>query len=133
MTNTISLTDEQTHKARELLEVLDEETVPKDLLSTWTERPETIGCEYEELGGQYVSTEKIIGTEDHNVDRLVTDRLREIIDILIEGSFEKEHRFPPVLSLIDGNYYVSNDGNHRTIAFKYLGIDEIYAEVVRYY
>lgn len=132
MKDTITLTTAQRQNAQDLLTQLTDDTEPWDLVDEWRERPNTLNHTHTELGQQYFPVEQIVGTEDHNVTRLVTDRLREIIDILLNNEFEKEHRFPPVLSKIDGEYYVSNDGNHRTLAFKYIGIEEIYAEVIQY-
>jgi len=51
---------------------------------------------------------------------------------LESGEFEAQFVFPPSLKQVENELYVDADGNHRTIVFKFLGIDQMWAEVVVY-
>lgn len=130
---TISLTSEQRERANEMLEQLDGESEPQDFVDEWRVAPNRVGMEWKEEAYQYVPTGMIVGTEGHNVERLVPGRLRSVVEKLLAGKFEKEPRFPPALCWVDGEYFVDADGNHRVIAFKYIGIEEVYAEVISFY
>lgn len=132
MSETLSLTEAQERRAEELLEMLYSEITPAEVVDEWRAAPNRVGMEWEELGCEYVRVEDIVGTEGHNVERLDAGRMRQVVKMLVGGEFEVESRFPPVLCKVDGEYFVDADGNHRVLAHKYIGIDEIYAEVVEY-
>lgn len=133
MGKTISLTEQQRKRAFEMLNKLDSTSKPKDFVSEWKATPDRIGREWDDLGERYVQVDEIVGTEPQNVERLEPKRLIDIIKKLTRGKFVKEHRYPPALCEVNGEYFVDADGNHRVLAFKYIGINRIYGEVLRYY
>jgi len=132
MTETITLSDSQTVKAEQLLEMLDEDIHPSDIVSEWNPTPSRTNLEWTNIGGEYIPVTEIIGTEKHNIDRLEPKRMKNIVELLLNGEFNREHHLAPVLCKIDGDYYVDSDGNHRVLAHKFIGIEEIYADVVVY-
>lgn len=129
----MSLDEQQEAKLEELLRDLHSDMKPLDLVDEWRAAPNRVGLEWEERGYEYVSVDSIVGTEGHNVERLDAGRLRRVLEMLREGQFEKEHRFPPVLCKVGSEYFVDADGNHRVLAHKYLGLEKVYAEVVEYF
>lgn len=132
MSGTISLTSGQEERAEELLEMLYTDITPDEVVDEWRAAPSRVGMEGEVLGEHCVLVADIVGTEGHNVERLDAGRMRRVVEMLVQGEFELEHHFPPVLCKVNGEYFVDADGNHRVLAHKYIGIDEIYAEVVEY-
>lgn len=71
----------------------------------------------------------IDGTSSSSVT-IKEHRLRKMLNWLLRGEFQKRPERPPKLEKFCEKYYVSVDGHHRVIAFKWIGIDEIFAEYV---
>jgi hypothetical protein len=137
---TITLNTKQQRRAEDILQRLSNEDVtePKDIIKQWDQQPS-----YDDLNTnkpvfdmdlqkewKYVSVSDIIGTGAGAANRLEQERLKDILELLIEGEFEKEYEHPPKLEGIGGDYYVAVDGVHRTLAFKAIGLEEIYAGVI---
>lgn len=133
MGDTLTLSEKQEEKARKIIKTIDLESEPSDFISLWEPTPEKRQeLEWKDEGTRYVRVDNIVGTEPFNTNRLVPGRLEDILRKMIEGKFEKEHSLPPVLSKVDGKYYVDADGNHRVLAHKMLGIEKIYAEIIEF-
>lgn len=137
---TVTLNVEQRRRAKAILQRLSGKnlTEPRDIIGQWKQQPD-----YNKLNTdkpvfemdfqkkrKYVPVSDIIGTGAGSVDRLEQDRLKKVIELLIENKFEKEHERPPKLEQVGSDYYVAVDGVHRTLAFKFIGIEKIYADVI---
>jgi len=137
---TITLNAKQRRRAKDILQRLSNEdiTEPKDIIEQWEQQPD-----YDNLNTdkpvfdmdlqkewKYVSVSDIIGTGAGAADRLEQERLKIILELLIGGEFEKEYERSPKIEGIGGDYYVAVDGVHRTLAFKAIGLEEIYARVI---
>lgn len=48
---------------------------------------------------------------------------------MIHGGWETAHPNPPKLAEVDGAFYVHENGNHRTLAYKALCLDRMRAAV----
>lgn len=132
---TLSLSREQVERAVEMAERLSEGEIetPQDFVQEWRSAPSVTGATYENLGERYVPVENIKGTVPQNVERFNPGRAAKILTKLGDGEFEVEHERPPNLMKVGDEYFVDRDGIHRSLLFKYLGVDEMYAEVVEYY
>lgn len=137
---TIILNAKQRRRATELLQRLsnDDVTEPKDIVEQWEQKPD-----YDDLNTnkpvldmdlqrkqKYVPVSDIIGTGAGAADRLEQALLKAVLELLIDGDFKEEYKRPPKVEGIGGHYYVSVDGVHRTLAFKAIGLEEMYAEVI---
>lgn len=106
---------------------------PTDLVDRWDGwRPGSQHEQTETRDGVLVATDTIVGTDPMNTDRLVENRLVRVVNWLAEGEWEP--RYSPVVLVEhpNGERYVLSDGNHRVLAHKYFGYDEIYADVTVY-
>lgn len=134
---TYSLTKEQERRAKTIIQNVNSYSSPSELVDSWEAAPSNLSYDqFEEKRNVKVPVERIQGTDKHNINRLVNSRLESIVRLLLEGRFEKrrQKRGVPHYICVNGNdYFVDSDGNHRTIAFKAIGIDNIYADVTRLY
>jgi hypothetical protein len=136
----ITLNAKQRRRAKELLQRLsnNDVTEPKDIVEQWEQEPD-----YDELNTdkpildmdlqreqKYIPVSDIIGTGAGPADRLEQARLKAVLELLIDGEFKQECKRPPKIEGICGDYYVAVDGVHRTLAFKAIGLEEIFAEVI---
>lgn len=48
---------------------------------------------------------------------------------MVAGEYDLRRLYPPVLQKREERYFVLNDGIHRSIAAKAVGLDELYVEV----
>lgn len=136
----ITLNAKQRRRANNILQRLSADNViePKDIVEQWDKEPDYDDLNTEkpvfdmELQSEqkYVPVSDIIGTGAGDVDRLEKRRLKKVLELLIDGEFEQENKRPPKIEQIGGDYYVAVDGVHRTLAFKAIGLEEIYAEVI---
>ena len=123
-------------KLEQLHEMLDDEDAdlhPEDLVDEW----DTWAPNYEydhvtEGQERMVPVDKIVGTDPINEDRLVERRLVKIVNTLVAGEWEPRYDPVKLARHPNGDYYVTSDGNHRVLAHKFLGYDEIYATVTTY-
>lgn len=139
MTKTIELNEKQKRKARELATEVSNKQVthPTDFLDEWKPTPTQGLCWGEDIKmvknhETFIDPSRIKGTEPVNGNRFESDRILRVLAWLIRGEYKMKPDFPPHLNLIDGNYYVSSEGNHRSMSHKYLGIDKMFAEVTEY-
>lgn len=136
----ICLTQEQRERAEKILRQLSNGEVeePADIIERWEPMPDYDELDTEEhvfdidtsIETKYVAVSDIIGTGTGGTDYLRTDRLKRVIELLLNGEFNCEPERPPKLEGVDGDYYVAVDGVHRTLAFKAIGLDEMYVEVI---
>lgn len=81
---------------------------------------------------QWIEVDKIIGTDAHN-DKWFSNRFFNAIKLIEDEEYDYNHDWLPILFKINGEYFVASDGNHRCLAFKYLKIKKMTAEVVELY
>lgn len=142
MVKTLSLNSNQRPRAYEILRRLRDEEIehPLNVLDKWESVEERYDywANVHDLEGEvtrekrYVAVPDIVGTLHKDLtdpSKFKARRLEKIVKWLISGCFEKEHHAPPILEQIQDRYYVSANGNHRVIAFKAIGIEEMYATV----
>lgn len=78
---------------------------------------------------KWVEVDKIVGTfRDPQV--WFASRFLKFVKLLEKSEYNYLDEYPPVLFKINGEYFVASDGNHRCLAFKYLKIKRMVAEVV---
>lgn len=138
--STITLNGDQRKRANDILQRLSRGEIvePMDIVEQWEIMPN-----YDDLDTdkpvldmnlqrerKYISVSNIIGTGTGAEDRLEQSRLKNAVELLVEGKFKEESERPPKIEGISGDYYVAVDGVHRSLAFKAIGTDEMYAEVV---
>lgn len=135
----IELDEKQKQKAEELANGIIEGQInhPKDFLEEWKGTPDEGLCWGQDLVSKtnketMVDPSKIKGTERVNIDRFEKNRILRVLKWLHKGEYKEKPPHPPDLNLIDGDYYVSSEGNHRSMSHKYLGIDKMYAEVTEW-
>jgi hypothetical protein len=112
--------------------VEDEDTSihPTDLVEGWGCWAPRLEHDYIETTVGFVDVDRVVGTHPINEDRCVERRLVKIVNKMAEGVWEAESE-PVNLNRrpSDGQLFVGSDGNHRVLAHKFFGYDEIYAEV----
>lgn len=126
----LTLTPEQRQTAETVLQDLrtdtHQELKPTSFVSKWACSPENTTGEAVTVK-THVSVDRIVGGGRQN--GLIPARVERIFYRMVNGGWDTKHEAPPVLAKIDGEYYVTQDGNHRTIVYKLLGIDSMYADV----
>lgn len=130
-----SFTDDQKDKVREFVELLkDGADHPEDVLDSWEGMPDRDNLEFVEGSSRevFVDPEDVVGTDSLNVDRFRKSRLMKICRLILEDDYSLKPDNPPVLNKIEGKYYVGSDGNHRSMVFKFIGAERMYAEVKDY-
>lgn len=135
----VKLNQRQERMARDLSTKISNKQVkhPKDFLDVWKPTPTQGLCWGKDIKSiknheTYIDPSKIKGTEPVNKDRFESNRILRVLAWLIKGEYKVKPDHPPDLNLIDGNYYVSSEGNHRSMSHKFLGIDKMYAEVTKW-
>jgi hypothetical protein len=138
--DTLTLTKNQRRRAKTVLQRLSEGEIekPTDIVERWEPMPDYEELDTEEhvfdmdtsIEQKYVSVSDIIGTGTGGVDYLQQERLKQILELLMAGEFKRESERPPKFEGVDGNYYVAVDGVHRTLAFKAIGLEKMYVEVI---
>jgi hypothetical protein len=134
----VILSQSQKEKAREAAHYIMEnpDVTPHYFLDDWYKKPQASSRKKVDEKQKKVQVSMIVGTERRNIDRLVTGRIVPILGKLCDGEFEKnppwEPKMLPHLEKVNGRYYVSADGTHRTLAHKILNIETMYAEVTCY-
>lgn len=129
---TVSLTEAQSDRARNLLRRLsaDEIHVPTDVVDTWDPPEEFV--DYGELEKSFtrqhgfISPSRIQGTFETTVNRLETGRLAKVLKWMLDGTYQVRHSVPPALQKRRDRYFVTSDGHHRCLAAKALELDEFY-------
>lgn len=134
----IELTERQERRALAAVDRLleDENPVPTDYVDTWVAKPSVVNREHIGNETRFVPVEDIVGVARQNTDRLVRGRLLSHLQKMCEGEFTVRPpgsvKSPPHLEEIDGEYYVSGDGIHRTLAHKIVGVEQQWVEVDSY-
>lgn len=129
---TISLTDEQEERARDICRRLrdGEITHPTDIVE-WREPVKSIDYQTKEdplpRYKEFIDPGNIRGTTG-STGRLEKGRLGAALVRLIQGDFEVKNNYPPVLQKLGDGYYITTDGHHRCIAAKAVGLDEFFVE-----
>lgn len=134
----ISVPERIKDRASRLIKIIEEDSgidCPTDVpgLDEWRTEPEDGEWrEGSKARERMVNPEKIVGTDGINVDRFLPNRLLKALRLIGNEEYHQKPEYPPNLNYYPekDEYYVGADGNHRAIAFKALGLDEIYAEVV---
>lgn len=90
---------------------------------------------------KWVPTANIVGPLGNRVDPdekfktraddIKWGRLEDIMEWIVDGDFEihNDGSDIPRYDEFDGNFYVTKDGRHRSIACKAVGIEKIWGEV----
>lgn len=81
------------------------------------------------LGIRWVDVDKIVGTVAR-IDKFWKERFIECIKLVQTNKYNFNWAKPPVLFKIRNEYFVTTDGNHRVLAFKFLELKRIKAKVV---
>lgn len=123
-----------TERRLEILKILSqikkgEINHPTDLVDEWKPAPERTSIDQTESTYEYIDLSNVVGACP-DVDRLEQCRIRSILSSIYFRGFDthgKEFENRPKYIPIDGELYVLDDGIHRTLVCKALGIEEIYA------
>lgn len=106
---------------------------PEDLVSEWRMwRPTYKYNHVETVEGTMIDTGNIVGVSHSATDRLDLARLLKIVHWMMSDQYDPKYAPIHVNRHPEGTYYVDNDGTHRAIAHKALGIKRIYADVEVY-
>lgn len=125
----VQLTSNQLNRVEELIEEIDTFSEPEDVVDEWKEEPAYEEREYlDREERMFYQTENIVGTCEMNIDRFVKGRFLKTLRLLKKGKYRKEPHFPPQIHYFqDKNEgYIGSDGIHRCLAFKAVGIEEIF-------
>jgi len=139
--DTVELNEDQRDRALVILDLLDagEISYTDEIIEDWEYNMGDV--EYSNLEPvkdyfhdgevhphrEFIPVSEIAGTT-HSRSEFKEHRLRRSLDWLINGEFELKHKRPPKLEKYREKYYVSIDGHHRVIAFKSVGIEEMFVE-----
>jgi hypothetical protein len=134
---TVTLSDEQEARAREIYQGVKSGkiTQPTDIVE-W-EKP-TQRIDHSAIEGEisyekgFIDPSRIRGPGKTRIHRLETAQLRTVLAWLIEGEYEHERPYPPVLLKKGTTYDVGSDGIHRCMAAKAIGLDKLYVEYEDY-
>lgn len=141
--STLTLSDEQEKRAKDILERVKEGEVthPNDVLDKWEGCPSW--SELDAMSGGMVFNEEtdlseekwvpltnVVGTDAELTDRFEEERIEGVLEMLLAGEFKPKYTSkPPKYIEVNGDYYVGSDGNHRTIVAKAVGLEELFADV----
>lgn len=132
----LELTQRQQERLEQIKSLLqstpNQDITPTTLVDSWEPAPETHTMEWE-TSKRWVHTSNIVGTVKMNIERCDARRMLKHIERIERNDFDLKHPCPPALKQVDGEFYVDADGNHRVLLFKSIGVNKIWAEVVRYY
>lgn len=130
----LELTDEQRERAIEIYKRIKSGAVqsPTDVVDSW-ETPETVVADSESdepfpRHEEFIDPSKIAGTFPSTIHRLETGRLQTVLVWMVEDRFETKNLCPPMVRKQQDRYYVTDDGHHRCLAAKAVGLDEFYVE-----
>jgi hypothetical protein len=142
MGDTVQLSEDQRERATKILDLLNEQKISytDEIVEDWEYNMR--GIEYSNLkpaknyfyngevhpDREFIPVSKIAGTT-HSRSEFKQHRLRRVLNWLIDGEFQVRDERPPTLEKYSDSYWVSMDGHHRVIAFKSIGIEEMF---VRY-
>lgn len=123
------LEDELGETLYDAYETRDSGLTPLDFVDEWAEPPQKFrqNRQADELETRAVSVDAIVGSR--HPDRFIPQRLERVLYKMLHGGWETAHLNPPKLAEVDGTFYVHENGNHRTLAYKSLGIDRMHAAV----
>lgn len=138
----LELTDAQRKRAEVALEVIRRKEIPQiqDFVDKWRTYPRKSvlheiaeGKPYEdrEQRKEWVAVEDIRGSDrgpTHDVYR-IKPHFTQLLEGRFRPRYEVEGTSLPRYVEIAGDLYVGIDGNHRSIACKAVGVDEIFAQV----
>lgn len=79
-----------------------------------------------------VNVNKIVGTIGRT-NKWYPERFFHAVWLLKNGKYDYDYIRLPILFKINGEYFVVTDGNHRVLAFKYLKIKKMTADIVELY
>lgn len=111
------------------MEIIPEEYKPQIWKELDKSYPKCGEMKQIERNNQWVEVDKIIGT-DRDPTRWFPRRFFRCIELLKKEEYDYNHDWLPILFKIGGEYFVASDGNHRVLAFKYLKIKKMTAEIV---
>ena len=137
---TVPLTDEQKQRARAALRAVQEgvATTPHDLLDEWVAPPDSYELksmsdaddeDFSEHTEKWVPVSSIKGIDRDLRDEFMEGRMKSALEMFADERFQPKHTESPYYMEVCGDFYVSMDGSHRSMASKVVGIEEIYANV----
>jgi hypothetical protein len=131
---TYSLSESQRERAKTLYEQVDagEITSPTEFVDEWQPRHKVTDYDPELVpypeATEFIDPSKIAGTTKTNLSRFSSGRIKTHLARFYHGEFERQRRCPPRLQKIEGQFYVTSDGIHRSLTAKALGISELYVK-----
>lgn len=131
---TYSLSESQRERAKALHERVDagEITSPTEFIDKWQPRHKVTDYDSELVPypkvTEFIDPSKIAGTTQTSLSRFNSAKIKTHLARFYHGEFERQRTYPPVLQKIDDKFYVMNDGLHRCLTAKALGISELYVE-----
>jgi hypothetical protein len=78
---------------------------------------------------EFVDPDNIIGVDGDTEHRLENSRLIKVLSWMLDGNFDNRSSDRPQYIKFQGDYYVSTDGVHRSMACKAVGVEAIQADV----
>jgi len=130
---TLTLASKQRERAETLLRrTIDGDVqAPTDIVDTWNDPDSSINRNWKEghlpQYEGFVAPSAIKGSIGM-ADRLETSRIKTVLAYLLKGKFEVQSPWPPTLQQRGNRFYVTNDGHHRSMVARAIGLDELYAE-----
>lgn len=130
---TLTLTSDQRGRARRLLKrAIDGDVrTPTDVVDSWDDPNSSINRDRKEDDlphhKGFVPPSAIKGSLGMST-RLEEGRIKAVLAHMLKGEFEVENSFPPTLQKRGDSFYVTNDGHHRSMVARAIGLDELYAQ-----
>jgi hypothetical protein len=130
---TYSLTDSQREQAKELYYQVDEGKIasPTELVDEWNLPPRIPEVDTDSdclpfpEETEFINPSNIAGTFESNINRFNTGRIKNHLARFHNEEFWRDDPAPPRLQKIDGKYYVTSDGLHRSLTAKALDLHEV--------
>jgi hypothetical protein len=130
---TLTLTPDQRERAEKLLKRTIDGSVqtPTDVVDSWNDPDSSIDRERKEgtlpHHEGFVSPSAIEGSLGMST-RLEQGRIKKVLACMLKGEFEVRNLSPPTLQRRGDSFYVTNDGHHRSMVARAIGLEELYAE-----
>lgn len=129
---TLTLTPAQEERAKNLLSRTLEGDIqsPTDVVDSWDNPNSSIDRDQkEDTLPQYEGfvTPSAIAGPLGSPSWFKLHSIKGVLACMIEGDFEVRNMAPPSLQKRGDRFYVTNDGHHRSMVARAIGLDELYA------
>lgn len=131
-TDIVTLDVEQKARAEKLLRKYQDDglNAPKDVVDEWR-RPQTRKTNHDfdtTQREEYIDPTEIVGRLGSGATHFEPGKAAKHLSWLYKGEFDRLKSYPPMLEKRPEGYFVTDDGTHRSIAAKGIGLDRLYVE-----